>query len=136
MAINRSGPVTMHTYEVRWQSRDKVTKELRRMKVRKLWKKAGTWEFMHPWIECILPWETAADCIEQVLADTPPGSQVGGHVLLWPAKGGTSRSKIAVNRCRPHDRIAQKKSAMAARYRTAAARPLGQRAVDVQMACT
>jgi cytokinin dehydrogenase len=58
-----------------------------------LWKKAGTWEFMHPWIECILPWETAADCIEQVLADTPPGIQVGGHVLLWPAKGTTSRSK-------------------------------------------
>ena len=58
-----------------------------------LWKKAGTWEFMHPWIECILPWETAADCIEQVLADTPPGIQLGGHVLLWPAKGKTSRSK-------------------------------------------
>jgi cytokinin dehydrogenase len=58
-----------------------------------LWKKAGTWEFIHPWIECILPWETAADCIEQVLADTPPGIQVGGHVLLWPAKGTTSRSK-------------------------------------------
>jgi cytokinin dehydrogenase len=58
-----------------------------------LWKKAGTWEFMHPWIECVLPWETAADCIEQVLADTPPGIQVGGHVLLWPAKGKTSRSK-------------------------------------------
>jgi cytokinin dehydrogenase len=58
-----------------------------------LWKKAGTWEFMHPWIECILPWETAADCIEQVLADTPPGIQLGGHVLLWPAKGKTSRSR-------------------------------------------
>jgi cytokinin dehydrogenase len=58
-----------------------------------LWKKAGTWEYMHPWIECILPWETAADCIEQVLADTPPGIQLGGHVLLWPAKGTTSRSK-------------------------------------------
>jgi cytokinin dehydrogenase len=58
-----------------------------------LWKKAGTWEFMHPWIECVLPWETAADCIEQVLADTPPGIQLGGHVLLWPAKGSTTRSK-------------------------------------------
>jgi cytokinin dehydrogenase len=65
----------------------------RMIPVFELWKKAGTWEFMHPWIECILPWETAADCIEQVLADTPPGIQVGGHVLLWPAKGKTSRSK-------------------------------------------
>ena len=65
----------------------------RMIPVFELWKKAGTWEFMHPWIECILPWETAADCIEQVLADTPPGIQFGGHVLLWPAKGATSRSK-------------------------------------------
>ncbi|HZN54991.1 MAG TPA: FAD-binding protein [Candidatus Polarisedimenticolaceae bacterium] len=65
----------------------------RMVPVFELWKKAGTWEFMHPWIECILPWETAADCIEQVLQDTPPGIQVGGHVLLWPAKGTTSRSK-------------------------------------------
>ncbi len=65
----------------------------RMLPVFELWKKAGTWEFMHPWIECILPWETAADCIEQVLNDTPPGIQVGGHVLIWPAKGTTSRSK-------------------------------------------
>ncbi|HVQ34712.1 MAG TPA: FAD-binding protein [Candidatus Bathyarchaeia archaeon] len=65
----------------------------RMIPVFELWKKAGTWDFMHPWIECILPWETAADCIEQVLQDTPPGIQVGGHVLLWPAKGATSTSK-------------------------------------------
>jgi cytokinin dehydrogenase len=65
----------------------------RMVPVFELWKKAGTWEHMHPWVECILPWETAADCIEQVLQDTPPGIQVGGHVLLWPAKGNTSRSK-------------------------------------------
>ena len=65
----------------------------RMVPVFELWKKAGTWEFMHPWIECILPWETAADCMEQVLSDTPPGIQVGGHVLIWPAKGTTSRSK-------------------------------------------
>ena len=44
-------------------------------------------------MESASPWETAGDCIEQVLADTPPGIQVGGHVLLWPAKGNTSRSK-------------------------------------------
>ena len=65
----------------------------RMVPVFELWRKAGTWEFMHPWVECILPWDTAADCIEQVLQDTPPGIQVGGHVLLWPAKGNTSRSK-------------------------------------------
>ncbi|HEX6852503.1 MAG TPA: FAD-binding protein [Candidatus Polarisedimenticolaceae bacterium] len=65
----------------------------RMVPVFELWKKAGTWEFMHPWIECILPWETAADCIQEVLRDTHPGIQVGGHVLLWPAKGTSSRSK-------------------------------------------
>ncbi len=65
----------------------------RMVPVFELWKKAGTWEFMHPWIECILPWDTAADCIEEVLRDTPPAIQVGGHVLLWPAKGDVSRSK-------------------------------------------
>src|SRR5690606_19301404 len=52
-----------------------------------LWKKAGTWEFIHPWMELILPWETAADYIDQVLADLPPGILIGGHILLWPAKG-------------------------------------------------
>jgi cytokinin dehydrogenase len=65
----------------------------RMVPVFELWKKAGTWEFMHPWVESILPWETAADCIEEVLRDTPPAIQIGGHVLLWPAKGRTSRSR-------------------------------------------
>lgn len=65
----------------------------RMVPVFELWKRGGTWEHMHPWIECILPWETAADCIEEILRDTPPAIQVGGHVLLWPAKGDVSRSK-------------------------------------------
>jgi len=59
-----------------------------------LWKKAGTWEFIHPWMELILPWETAADYIDQVLADLPPGILIGGHILLWPAKGTTSQSRL------------------------------------------
>lgn len=59
-----------------------------------LWKRGGTWEHAHPWIETVLPWETAADCIDQVLADLPPGLLVGGHALLWPAKGSASRSRL------------------------------------------
>ncbi len=59
-----------------------------------LWKRAGTWEHVHPWMETVLPWETAATYIEQVLVDLSPAVQVGGHVLLWPAKGNTSRSKL------------------------------------------
>ncbi|MGH7151772.1 MAG: FAD-binding protein [Planctomycetota bacterium] len=54
------------------------------------WKRAGTWEHVHPWMEVVLPWDTAGDYIEAVLADLPPGVQVGGHVLLWPARNSVS----------------------------------------------
>lgn len=59
-----------------------------------LWKLGGTWEHVHPWMEVVLPWETAADYVEQVLPDLPPGLLAGGHVLLWPARGSTSRSRL------------------------------------------
>ncbi len=59
-----------------------------------LWKKAGTWEHVHPWMETVLPWDTAGDYIDQVLPDLPPGMLIGGHVLLWPAKGPSSRSRL------------------------------------------
>jgi cytokinin dehydrogenase len=59
-----------------------------------LWKKAGTWEHIHPWMEVVLPWETAVDYMDQVLPDLPPGLLIGGHVLVWPAKGSTSRSRL------------------------------------------
>lgn len=59
-----------------------------------LWKRGGTWEHVHPWMETVLPWDTAADYIDQVLPDLPPGLLVGGHVLLWPAKGHASRSRL------------------------------------------
>jgi cytokinin dehydrogenase len=59
-----------------------------------LWKRGGTWEFVHPWMETVLPWEAAAAYIEQVLVDLSPAVQVGGHVLLWPAKGSVSQSRL------------------------------------------
>lgn len=59
-----------------------------------LWRKAGTWEHLHPWMETVLPWDAAADYIDQVLRDLPPGLLIGGHVLLWPAKGATSNSRL------------------------------------------
>jgi len=60
-----------------------------------LWKMAGTWDFMHPWMEVVMPWETAADYVDQILTDLPPGLlMVGGHSLVWPAKGTVSRSKL------------------------------------------
>jgi FAD/FMN-containing dehydrogenase len=59
-----------------------------------LWKRGGTWEHVHPWMETVLPWETAPDLLEAILPDLPPSILVGGHVLLWPAKGTTSRSRL------------------------------------------
>ena len=59
-----------------------------------LWKRGGTWEHVHPWMETVLPWETAPDLLDAILPDLPPSILVGGHVLLWPAKGSTSRSRL------------------------------------------
>jgi hypothetical protein len=56
-------------------------------------RRRGRGSYMHPWIECILRGTTAADCIEQVLADTPPGIQARRHVLLLAGEGGDSRSQ-------------------------------------------
>jgi FAD/FMN-containing dehydrogenase len=59
-----------------------------------LWKRGGTWGHVHPWMEVVLPWERTPDVLEAVLPDLPPAILVGGHVLLWPAKGSASRSKL------------------------------------------
>ena len=59
-----------------------------------LWKRGGTWGHVHPWMEVVLPWERTPDVLEAVLPDLPPSILVGGHVLLWPAKGSTSRSRL------------------------------------------
>jgi FAD/FMN-containing dehydrogenase len=59
-----------------------------------LWKRGGTWEHVHPWMETVLPWETAPAMIEALMPDLPPSILVGGHVLLWPAKGTASRSRL------------------------------------------
>ena len=59
-----------------------------------LWKRGGTWSHVHAWMESVLPWETAADFMDAVLPDLPPAILVGGHVLIWPAKGHTSRSRL------------------------------------------
>jgi cytokinin dehydrogenase len=59
-----------------------------------LWKRGNTWRHVHAWIESVLPWERAVDCVESVLPDLPPSILVGGHVLLWPAKGNSSESRL------------------------------------------
>jgi cytokinin dehydrogenase len=55
-----------------------------------LWKRAGYWDYTHPWMECVLPWPTTGMYIGQVLANLPPSAMVGGHILLWPGRGRAS----------------------------------------------
>jgi cytokinin dehydrogenase len=55
-----------------------------------VWRKLGTWEHIHPWMEVVLPWSTAAEFMDMVMPDLSPGVQVGGHVLLWPARASVS----------------------------------------------
>ena len=59
-----------------------------------LWKRGGTWEHVHAWTETVMPWETTPDLLDALLPDLPPSILVGGHILLWPAKGTTSRSRL------------------------------------------
>lgn len=59
-----------------------------------LWKQTGAWNFAHPWMEVVLPWNSAAPYIEGVLKSFPPHFLVGGHVLLWPCRGTTSDAPL------------------------------------------
>ena len=59
-----------------------------------LWKRAGFWDFAHPWMECVLPWQSTAIYISQVLSNLPPQALVGGHILLWPARGTASHAPL------------------------------------------
>ena len=59
-----------------------------------LWKRGGSWDLAHPWMECVLPWQTTAPYISQVLANLPPQALVGGHILLWPARGNASSAPL------------------------------------------
>jgi cytokinin dehydrogenase len=59
-----------------------------------LWKRGGFWDYAHPWMECVLPWHTTAMYISQVLANLPPQALVGGHILLWPARGTASQAPL------------------------------------------
>lgn len=55
-----------------------------------LWKRGGFWDYAHPWMECVLPWQSSAFYINQVLQNLPPQAVAGGHILLWPARGDAS----------------------------------------------
>jgi cytokinin dehydrogenase len=56
-----------------------------------LWKRSGAWEFAHPWMECVLPWQTTGLYIGQVLQNMPPQAIAGGHILLWPSRGNVCK---------------------------------------------
>ena len=56
-----------------------------------LWKRAGYWDACHPWVETVLPWQSAGPFINQVLSQFPPHALGGGHILLWPCRGTVSK---------------------------------------------
>ncbi len=59
-----------------------------------IWRRSGYWANMHPWMETILPWDTAQPYISQVLSNLPPQALGGGHILLWPSRGTTSNTPM------------------------------------------
>lgn len=60
-----------------------------------LWERSGYAEMAHPWMETILPWDRAREYIEYVLSNLPPQALgPGGHILLWPSRGDTSRTPL------------------------------------------
>ena len=61
-----------------------------------IWKRAGFWEYAHPWMECVLPWQAASFYIGQVLANLPSQAIAGGHILLWPARADASRVPLFI----------------------------------------
>ena len=56
-----------------------------------IWKRSGYWAATHPWMETVLPWGSAFPYINQVLANLSPTALGGGHILLWPSRGTTSK---------------------------------------------
>ncbi|HEV2416736.1 MAG TPA: FAD-binding protein [Terriglobia bacterium] len=65
-----------------------------------LWKTGGFWDCAHPWMECILPWSACALYIRQMTAQMQPQFLTGGHILLWPARGGAASAPYF---CRPDE---------------------------------
>lgn len=65
-----------------------------------LWKTGGFWDCAHPWMECILPWTACALYIRQMTAQMQPQFLTGGHILLWPARGGAAPAPYF---CRPDE---------------------------------
>lgn len=59
-----------------------------------LWKRGGAWNFTHPWMECVLPWQSTMMYISRVLENFPPQALIGGHILLWPARGNVSSAPL------------------------------------------
>src|SRR5262249_32164769 len=53
-----------------------------------VWRKLGTWEHLHPWMEVILPWSTAAEVMDMILPPLSPRVPVGGPLLPLPARLG------------------------------------------------
>ncbi|MCA9449556.1 MAG: hypothetical protein KC931_20720, partial [Candidatus Omnitrophica bacterium] len=56
-----------------------------------LWKRGPYWANTHPWMEGILPWNMSSFYVNTALSKIPPPMLGGGHILLWPCSGITSK---------------------------------------------
>jgi len=60
-----------------------------------LWDRSGYTDMAHPWMETVLPWDRAQEYIELALSQLPPQALgPGGHILLWPSRGDTSKTPL------------------------------------------
>ena len=80
-----------HYRSVHVEDRSTMEFALRLEPLFELWKRGGYWAAAHPWMEVVLPWESTASYITGVLANLPPHVLGGGHILLWPSRGTTSK---------------------------------------------
>jgi cytokinin dehydrogenase len=80
-----------HYRQVHVEDRASLEFAMRLEPLFELWKRGGYWAAAHPWMEAVLPWESSAAYITGVLANFPPHLLGGGHVLLWPSRGTTSK---------------------------------------------
>lgn len=80
-----------HYRQVHVEDRSAAEFAMRLEPLFELWRRGGYWAAAHPWMEAVLPWESAASYITGVLGNLPPHLLGGGHILLWPSRGTTSK---------------------------------------------
>jgi hypothetical protein len=56
-----------------------------------VWRKLGTWEHLHPWMEVVLPWSAAAEFMDMVMPDLSPECRSAGIAAVARTSVGQRR---------------------------------------------